>query len=497
MAESFHSQGLPILLVAPVAPLAIELKTLRSALQGLDIPMSFTLISGDRIDSEKCVFVVLEFSTFDHAEDALNVLNMSSQKSGRSVGPPRDDTSVSPPFIAGIPLVLKSLSESYTDAMLQDLICPFGSVIYARISENLGGVVLFRTKNEAMDAQKNAGQAQILLEELDYSNCWQLIGETTADDDEPFQVIDDLDTRDIILFKDVPSTRSKLTDLMLSLARRFISNAPQAISGIILPTKFSFRPSQPERTNGSETTIETRCSDLEATIRELRDEISGIRRATENKLAIGNQQIYNLSSSQSENQQRGKHFMPVQLSKLSTDNALRMQHSVMEQILELLVDLGADESNSRLESLTATMRDPHASTKRVSDTEALLSKIRNLESGLATLREERNREREERLAEIQELRELRAELVRGGRGAPLSKERIQNSKSTTEGVQRTQPGEERRLPRDSRKTKATLSDIQRIDVDATMIPSAQTPLALLRPRTGGSRRTLVSANEEK
>ena len=140
------------------------------------------------------------------------------------------------------------------------------------------------------------------------------------------------------------------------------------------------------------------------------------------------------------------------------------------------------------------MRDPHASTKRVGDSEALLRKIRNLESDLATLREERNREREERLAEILELRELRAELVRGGRGAPLSKERIQNSKSTTE---RIEPGEERRLPRDSRKTKATLSDIQRIDVDATMIPSAQTPLALLRPRTVGSRRTLTSANEEK
>ena len=113
------------------------------------------------------------------AEDTLNVLNMSSQKSGHSIEPPiastKDDISVSPPFIAGIPLVLKSLSESYTDAMLQDLICPFGSVIYARIFENLGGVVLFRTKNEAMDAQKNAGQAQILLEELDYSNCWQLV----------------------------------------------------------------------------------------------------------------------------------------------------------------------------------------------------------------------------------------------------------------------------------------------------------------------------------
>ena len=167
------------------------------------------------------------------------------------------------------------------------------------------------------------------------------------------QVIDDLDTRDIILFKDVASTRSRLTDLMLSLARRFMSSAPQAISGI--PTKFSFRPSQPERTNGSETTIETRCSDLEATIRELRDEISGIRRATENKFAIENQQIYNLSSSQTENQQRAEHFMPVQLSKLSTDNALRMQRSVMEQILELLVDLGSNESNSKLESLTATV----------------------------------------------------------------------------------------------------------------------------------------------
>ena len=143
------------------------------------------------------------------------------------------------------------------------------------------------------------------------------------------------------------------------------------------------------------------------------------------------------------------------------------------------------------------MRDPHASTKRVGDSEALLRKIRNLESDLATLREERNREREERLAEILELRELRAELVRGGRGAPSSKERIQNSKSITEGIQRTQLGEERRLPRDSRKTKATLSDIQRIDVDATMIPSAQTPLALLRPRTARSRRTLVSVNEEK
>lgn len=142
---------------------------------------------------------------------------------------------------------------------------------------------------------------------------------------------------------------------MLSLARRFISSAPQAISGIILPTKFSFRPSQPEQTNGSETTIETRCSDLEATIRELRDEISGIRRATENKFAIENQQIYNLSSSQTENQQRAEHFMPVQLSKLSTDNALRMQRSVMEQILELLVDLGSNESNSKLESLTATV----------------------------------------------------------------------------------------------------------------------------------------------
>lgn len=113
------------------------------------------------------------------AEDTLNVLHMSSQKSGRSIEPPiastKDDTSVSPPFIAGIPLVLKSLSESYTDAMLQDLICPFGSVICARIFENVGGVVLFRTKNEAIDAQKNAGQAQILLEELDYSNCWQMV----------------------------------------------------------------------------------------------------------------------------------------------------------------------------------------------------------------------------------------------------------------------------------------------------------------------------------
>jgi hypothetical protein len=144
------------------------------------------------------------------------------------------------------------------------------------------------------------------------------------------------------------------------------------------------------------------------------------------------------------------------------------------------------------------MRDPHASTqKRVSDSEALLSKIRNLESDLATLREERNKEREERLAEILELRELRSELIQGGRGAPLSKERIRNYKSTTEGIQRIQPGEERRLPRDSRKTKATLSDIQRIDVDATLIASAQTPLDLLRPRTVGPRRTLVSANEEK
>ena len=117
-----------------------------------------------------------------------------------------------------------------------------------------------------------------------------------------------------------------------------------------------------------------------------------------------------------------------------------------------------------------------------------------MESDLATLREERNREREEHLAEILELRELRAELVRGGRGAPLSKERIQNSKSTTERIEH---GEERRLPRDSRKTKATLSDIQQIDVDATMIPSTQTPLALLRPQTARSRRTLMSVNEEK
>ena len=30
-------------------------------------------------------------------------------------------------------------------------------------------------ENEAIDAQKNAGQAQILLEELDYSNCWQMV----------------------------------------------------------------------------------------------------------------------------------------------------------------------------------------------------------------------------------------------------------------------------------------------------------------------------------
>lgn len=183
-----------------MAPLVIALETLKSALQGLDTPMSFTLISGDQIDSEKSIFVVLEFSSFDHgasnpqplllfvgrleiesltAEDTLNVLNTSFQKSGHSVEPPmgstKDDTSVSLPFIAGIPLVLKSLSESYTDVMLQDLICPFGSVICARIFENLGGVVLFRTKNEAMYAQKNAGQAQILLEELDYSNCWQMV----------------------------------------------------------------------------------------------------------------------------------------------------------------------------------------------------------------------------------------------------------------------------------------------------------------------------------
>ena len=66
MAESLHFQGLPLLLVAPVAPLAVALETLKSSLQGLDTPMSFTLISGDQIDSEKCVFVVLEFSTFDH-----------------------------------------------------------------------------------------------------------------------------------------------------------------------------------------------------------------------------------------------------------------------------------------------------------------------------------------------------------------------------------------------------------------------------------------------
>jgi hypothetical protein len=134
---------------------------------------------------------------------------------------------------------------------------------------------------------------------------------------------------------------------MLSLARGFISSAPQVISGIILPTKLS------ERTNGPETMIETRCSDLEATIRELRDEISAIRRAAENKFAIENQQLCNLSSSPTENQQRPEHLMPVQLSKLSTNKALRMQRSVMEQILELLVGLGANESNSKLESLTA------------------------------------------------------------------------------------------------------------------------------------------------
>ena len=46
--------------------LATALETLKSALQGLETPMSFTLMSGDQIDSEKCVFVVLEFSTFDH-----------------------------------------------------------------------------------------------------------------------------------------------------------------------------------------------------------------------------------------------------------------------------------------------------------------------------------------------------------------------------------------------------------------------------------------------
>lgn len=156
---------------------------------------------------------------------------------------------------------------------------------------------------------------------------------------------------------------------------------------------------------------------------------------------------------------------------------------------------------TRIFPLTSSLEElsnPHTSTqKRVSDSEALLSKIRNLEFDLATLREERNKEREERLAEILELRELRAELVRGGRGAPSSKERIQNYKSTREGIQRIQPGEERRLPRDSRKTKATLSDVQRVDVDATLIASAQTPLALLWPRTVGPRRTHVSANGEK
>jgi hypothetical protein len=55
-----------MLLVAPVAPLVVALETLKSALHGLDTPMNFTLISGDQIDSEKCIFVVLEFSTFDH-----------------------------------------------------------------------------------------------------------------------------------------------------------------------------------------------------------------------------------------------------------------------------------------------------------------------------------------------------------------------------------------------------------------------------------------------
>lgn len=183
-----------------------------------------------------------------------------------------------------------------------------------------------------------------------------------------FQFIDDFDTRDIILSKDAPSTWPELTDLMLSFARRFIGSTPQAISGIILPTKFSFRPSQPDLINGPETTMETRCSDLEATICELGDEISAIRRATENKFAIENQQLHNLSSSQTENQQqRAEYFMPpVQLSKLSTDNALRMQRSAMEQILELLVDLGANENNLKLDYLTATVSEIQALHQNIS-----------------------------------------------------------------------------------------------------------------------------------